>query len=426
MDGNKLPAMETNSNSPWKWMVGRWISFWDGPTFKGYASFRESRPLKGPRQGIWPLEVTITYPNLILQFSGEKPKQEMQNPADTCWLGFSCYPLWLEWYQALLWNATSTDILTTALRTSTTVPTKHTVLRIFHPSYVCSKEPRSCHTCHLKGANGLVFTVAENFMWKVTISSANLDLPGRPLLGVLKMSKFKCHYFFEATILLRLSFNNFWATPFDSMTQIQHRKRATDANRLTLSYLLVYTPLIHKLTGFLPRGIKNGNKPFNETCQCLASKYSLTVCSWCPDPKWSRHCKGFEYHPAPPRGDLVSWSTILKKATVSSSGNHKLNLLETGWNHLGSKTSVSLSKKHLHQKLFLTIQISSRCSWIQWLQVLANYSEDDITLEWFNTVDGRNPAPPGMYISNPVNNGINYQPQLVSRISTSNSMIQSV
>ena len=36
-------------------------------------------------------------------------------------------------------------------------------------------------------------------------------------------------------------------------------------------------------------------------------------------------------------------------------------------------------------------------------------------------VDGRNPAPPGMY-KNPVNNGINYQPHLVSRISSIHSM----
>ena len=32
-----------------------------------------------------------------------------------------------------------------------------------------------------------------------------------------------------------------------------------------------------------------------------------------------------------------------------------------------------------------------------------------------DTVDGRNPAPP-LGCKNPVNNGINYQPQLVSRI----------
>ena len=36
------------------------------------------------------------------------------------------------------------------------------------------------------------------------------------------------------------------------------------------------------------------------------------------------------------------------------------------------------------------------------------------------TVDGRNLAPPAMF-KNPVNNGINYQPQLVSRISAINS-----
>ena len=34
-----------------------------------------------------------------------------------------------------------------------------------------------------------------------------------------------------------------------------------------------------------------------------------------------------------------------------------------------------------------------------------------------NTVDGRNPTPPPGDVSNLVNNGINYQPQLVSRIS---------
>ena len=38
------------------------------------------------------------------------------------------------------------------------------------------------------------------------------------------------------------------------------------------------------------------------------------------------------------------------------------------------------------------------------------------------TVDGRNPAPAGMF-SNPVNSGINYQPQLVSRISAMNSKV---
>ena len=43
-----------------------------------------------------------------------------------------------------------------------------------------------------------------------------------------------------------------------------------------------------------------------------------------------------------------------------------------------------------------------------------------VSLYW-NTVDGRNPKqPPGM-CKTPVNNGINYQPQLVSRISSINS-----
>ena len=34
----------------------------------------------------------------------------------------------------------------------------------------------------------------------------------------------------------------------------------------------------------------------------------------------------------------------------------------------------------------------------------------------YNTIDGRNPAPPGILndIESPANNGINYQPQLVS------------
>ena len=40
-----------------------------------------------------------------------------------------------------------------------------------------------------------------------------------------------------------------------------------------------------------------------------------------------------------------------------------------------------------------------------------------------HTVDGRNPAPPGIYKHVKLNkNGINYQPQLVSRISSINSM----
>ena len=40
------------------------------------------------------------------------------------------------------------------------------------------------------------------------------------------------------------------------------------------------------------------------------------------------------------------------------------------------------------------------------------------------TVDGRTPAPAGMYKThqNPVNNGINYQPHLGSRISSINNM----
>ncbi len=28
-------------NIPWKWMVGRLLSFWEGPIFRGYVSFRE-------------------------------------------------------------------------------------------------------------------------------------------------------------------------------------------------------------------------------------------------------------------------------------------------------------------------------------------------------------------------------------------------
>ena len=40
-------------------------------------------------------------------------------------------------------------------------------------------------------------------------------------------------------------------------------------------------------------------------------------------------------------------------------------------------------------------------------------------------VDGRNPAAPGtLDVKNPVNNGINNQPQLVSRISSINSLFR--
>jgi len=38
-----------------------------------------------------------------------------------------------------------------------------------------------------------------------------------------------------------------------------------------------------------------------------------------------------------------------------------------------------------------------------------------------HTVDGRHPAPPGIY-QTPLNNGINYQHQLVSRISSINNI----
>jgi len=45
------------------------------------------------------------------------------------------------------------------------------------------------------------------------------------------------------------------------------------------------------------------------------------------------------------------------------------------------------------------------------------------SLSWgLDTVNGRIPAPPGIYIKDPVNNGINYQPQLVVRISSINSI----
>ena len=43
----------------------------------------------------------------------------------------------------------------------------------------------------------------------------------------------------------------------------------------------------------------------------------------------------------------------------------------------------------------------------------------------FNTVDGRNPAPLGMYktLKTPVNNGMHYQPQLVTRISEPSTVL---
>ena len=50
---------------------------------------------------------------------------------------------------------------------------------------------------------------------------------------------------------------------------------------------------------------------------------------------------------------------------------------------------------------------------------------DEKRMGTVHTVDGRNPAPGGMFFSNLVNNGINYQPQLVRfrRISSINSII---
>ncbi len=34
---------ETDSKSPWKWMVGILVSFWGWPIFRGFVSFREGR-----------------------------------------------------------------------------------------------------------------------------------------------------------------------------------------------------------------------------------------------------------------------------------------------------------------------------------------------------------------------------------------------
>ena len=42
-----------------------------------------------------------------------------------------------------------------------------------------------------------------------------------------------------------------------------------------------------------------------------------------------------------------------------------------------------------------------------------------------HAADGRNPAPPGIY-KTPVNNGINNQPQLVSRISEPSTVLQNI
>ena len=106
MHGNKLSSLKLTASLPLK-MDGWKINFLLGrPMLKGYASFREGRPLKSPCQEIWPIEGGCDQvPTAILQFLGEKPNQERQTPAGTSWLGFSCYPLRLEWYQTLLWNA---------------------------------------------------------------------------------------------------------------------------------------------------------------------------------------------------------------------------------------------------------------------------------------------------------------------------------
>ena len=48
---------------------------------------------------------------------------------------------------------------------------------------------------------------------------------------------------------------------------------------------------------------------------------------------------------------------------------------------------------------------------------------DSIWFQATHTVDGRNPAPPGMVKKTVWMMGINYQPQLVSRISSINSII---
>ena len=55
------------------------------------------------------------------------------------------------------------------------------------------------------------------------------------------------------------------------------------------------------------------------------------------------------------------------------------------------------------------------------LQLFPTSSYPNTMQTFTGTVDGRNPAPPGMFF-NPVNNGMNYQPQLVSPILSINSI----
>ena len=75
-----------------------------------------------------------------------------------------------------------------------------------------------------------------------------------------------------------------------------------------------------------------------------------------------------------------------------------------------------------HSKLFLRIWILHMyqphhvSTWLVWKQIEMAIS---------HTADGRNPAITTWDVQNLVNNGINYQPQLVSRISSINSMTSS-
>ena len=95
MHGNKSSSLKLKLTASLPLKMDAWkmkCPFGARPMFRGYVSIREGRPLKSPCQEIWPIE-------------GEKPNQERQNPTVSCRLGFSCYPLRLEWYQTLLWNA---------------------------------------------------------------------------------------------------------------------------------------------------------------------------------------------------------------------------------------------------------------------------------------------------------------------------------